>query len=366
MKPHIVFTVINDLHYDQRMQRICTSLSNAGYRVTLIGRVIEKVKPLPERNYRQIRLTLFFNKGKLFYFFYNLRLLWHLLTHRYDIYGATDLDTLVPNFIAAKIKRKPHVYDAHEYFTQLPEIINRPVVKWVWKTVERIIVPRTRYAYTINQSYADMFRYEYGTFFEIIRNAAVLRDETISKKNGQEKYILYQGAVNVGRGVEEMIEAMLFIENCKLYICGKGDVFDDCVNLVSKFGLENKVRFFGFIQPDQLRQITLNATLGFTFFSREGESYYYSLANRFFDYFHAGVPQLCVNFPEYKRINDEFEVAVILEDINPLYIAAKVNELLSNEEYYERLRQNCLEARKVVNWQMEEKKLVAFYDRIAL
>ena len=366
MKPHIVFTVINDLHYDQRMQRICTSLSDAGYRVTLVGRVIEQDKPLPKRSYRQIRLKMTFNKGKLFYLTYNLRLLWHLLNHHYDIFGATDLDTLVPHYIAATLKRKPFVYDAHEYFAQLPEIVDRPLVKWIWKAIERFVVPRTRYAYTINQSYADLFQQEYGTKFEIIRNAAVLREESLPDINNLHKYILYQGAVNVGRGVEEMIRAMQYIPDCELYICGKGDVHEECVQLVNQLGLNEKVRFLGFVQPDELRQITLNATLGFTFFTQHGESYYYSLANRFFDYFHAGIPQLCVNFPEYKRINDEFEVAMLLDNLAPETIATAANTLLTETALYQRLRQNCFAARKVINWQAEEKKLIAFYDKITV
>lgn len=363
MKPHIVFTVINDLHYDQRMERICTSLSLAGYRVTLIGRLLETHKPLPQRPYTQLRFKMPVNKGKLFYLLYNLRLLWHLLLHRYDIYGATDLDTLAPHFIAATLKSKPFVYDAHEYFAELPEVVNRPMVKWIWKKVEQLIVPRTRFAYTINQSYADLFERQYKTRFAIIRNAALLRNEIIPNIK-PEKYILYQGAVNVGRGVEQMIEAMQFINDCKLYICGKGDVYDKCTHLVQQLGLESKVTFWGYVPPDELRSITLMATMGFTFFTNEGQSYYYSLANRFFDYFHAGVPQLCVNFPEYARINQQFEIALLVNNLQPQTIAAAANRLLTDAPYYNHLRQNCLAARQVINWQNEEKKLLAFYQNV--
>lgn len=363
MKPHIVFTVINDLHYDQRMQRICNSLHKAGYRVTLIGRVVEKEKPLPPQPYKQLRFGLPFNKGKLFYLWYNLRLLWHLLWHKYDIYGATDLDTLLPHFIAATLKHKPFVYDAHEYFAQLPEVVNRPMVKRVWKTIERLIVPRCRYAYTINQSYAHFFEQEYGTKFAIIRNAALLRNEQLPNVKPN-RYILYQGAVNIGRGVEEMIQAMPLIPDCKLLICGRGDVFETCQNLVQELGLQNKVQFLGFVPPDELRKITLNATLGFTFFTQQGQSYYYSLANRFFDYFHAGVPQLSVNYPEYAQINKEFQVAVLLNDLQPQTIAAAANQLLSDTRLYQQITQNCLNARQAINWQNEEKKLIAFYEKV--
>lgn len=369
----LVFTVVNDLNYDQRMQRICGSLAEAGYEVTLIGRTMANSKPLKERSFHQKRMKVWFSRGKLFYLEYNFRLLWHFLWNRYDVFGACDLDTVMPHFLASRLKRKTMVYDAHEYFPELPEVVHRPFTRWVWKTVEKLVVPRTKYAYTINQSYADFFKKEYGTDFEIVRNAAVLRKKEATSFNAsqgydpqvfEETYILYQGAVNVGRGVEEMIQAMPFIEGCKLYVCGKGDVFEDCKNLVEQLNLKDKVRFFGFVPPEFLRQFTRHAKIGFTFFTNDGMSYYYSLANRFFDYFHGGVPQLCVDFPEYRRINEQFEVAVLLEDLEAQTIAKAANRLLQDSELYQKLQDNCLAAREEINWQEEEKKLVRFYERV--
>ncbi|MGB0839208.1 MAG: glycosyltransferase [Chitinophagales bacterium] len=363
MSKHIVFSVVNDLNYDQRMRKICTSLHQAGFEITLIGREMEHSKPLMSKPYHQIRWRMWFTRGKLFYLTYNLRLLWHFFWNKYDIQGGIDLDTLLAHYLAAKIKGRPHTYDAHEYFTELPEVVHRPVTKFIWKAIEKWIVPRTQYAYTINQTYAELFRKEYGTHFEIVRNAAVF-EESKSLKQAEVPYILYQGAVNVGRGVEEMIQAMPMIPNHHLYICGKGDQFETCQSLVEEMGLQERVRFFGFVEPEALRQITLNAKLGFTFFTKDGESYYYSLANRFFDYFHAGVPQLCVNFPEYRHINEQVEIAVLLENLSPKMIAQAANDLLNNQAKYQRLRQNCLTARKTINWQNEEKKLVALYKKI--
>ena len=38
------------------------------------------------------------------------------------------------------------------------------------------------------------------------------------------------------------------------------------------------------------------------------------MPNKFFDYIHAGVPQLCVNYPVYREINDQYTVAVMIDD----------------------------------------------------
>ncbi|MBN4065768.1 glycosyltransferase [Candidatus Amoebophilus asiaticus] len=356
----IVFSVINDLNYDQRMNRICTSLVNGGYEVTLIGRKRSYSIPLKDREYQQIRFRCFFNKGKVFYVEYNLRLFFYLLAHNYDIYGGIDLDTIVPHYLVATIKNKPLVYDAHEFFSEVEEVANRPIVKAIWKKVEGWIVPRVNYAYTVNKSIANVFEESYNKQFHVIRNVSLLTDLVVEKK--EEKYILYQGDVNIGRGLEETIEAMQSID-CKFYICGKGDIYEKLLTLPGKFGVESKVKFLGRFEPHQLLDITRKATIGITFFKNSGLNNYYSLANRFFDYIHAGVPQLTIRFPEYQRFYDEFEVGILV-DLTPENIVLAANKMLSDLAFYNQLKENCLAARHVHNWQNEEKKLLEIYNGI--
>ncbi|MEM9023155.1 MAG: glycosyltransferase, partial [Bacteroidota bacterium] len=86
----------NDLVFDQRMSRICTSLAKAGYAVTLVGRERKGSEPLREKPFQQVRLRCFWEKGKLFYLEYNLRLFVYLLRNRFDILCAIDLDTILP------------------------------------------------------------------------------------------------------------------------------------------------------------------------------------------------------------------------------------------------------------------------------
>ena len=59
----ITFTVTNDLNYDQRMQRICGSLQNAGYNVKLIGVKRKKSTELTTQIFNQKRIKIWFEKG---------------------------------------------------------------------------------------------------------------------------------------------------------------------------------------------------------------------------------------------------------------------------------------------------------------
>src|SRR4051812_15390908 len=84
----IVLTVTNDLNYDQRMIRVCSSLSRAGYEVTLVGFLRKTSKPLMERPYKQVRLPLLVEQGKLMYFHFWLKLFFYLLSCKADIFCA--------------------------------------------------------------------------------------------------------------------------------------------------------------------------------------------------------------------------------------------------------------------------------------
>src|SRR5690606_35430236 len=170
----ISFTVTNDLIFDQRMNRICETLQNAGFNCVLIGRKKKQSKKLLQKNFEQVRLHCFFQKGKLFYLEYNLRLFWYLLWLKTDVFCAIDLDTMLPNYFVAKIRKKPLVYDAHEYFTEMEEVVVRPAIKKVWKFIEKNTVPAVKAAYTVSNGYKQLFEKEYNIPFEIIRNATIL------------------------------------------------------------------------------------------------------------------------------------------------------------------------------------------------
>jgi len=360
-RKYIVLTVTSDPNYDQRMIRICTSLQQAGYEVTLIGRRKPGARPLIARPFRQVRLLQRVNRGKLFYALYNLKLFFALLFRRMDAVCAIDLDTILPVYYASRLRRKPRVYDAHELFCDMEEVVERPATQRMWRMIERHTVPHFRHGYTVNESYVREYHRMYGVSYAVVRNATVLRPFTIPEK--KEKYILYQGAVNKGRCFEQLIPAMRQVD-ARLIICGEGNFFEAAQQLAVEHGVADKVIFKGYIPPDELTRYTEQAYIGITLFVATSKSNELSLANRFFDYMHHGVPQLGARYPEYEQINREFEIACLLDTITPDSIAAALNRMLTDDAYYRRLQQHCMRAREVYCWQEEEKRLLGVYQNV--
>ena len=243
----------------------------------------------------------------------------------------------------------------------MKEIVTRPRIYKMWKSIERLAVPRFLNGYTVNGPIAEEFKKMYGCNYEVIRNIATTSVKPANTSS--EKYILYQGAVNEGRSFETLIPAMKDV-NAELIICGDGNFMQEARALVASHMVSEKVIFRGMVQPAELKKITAGAAIGITLFEHTGESNYYSLANRFFDYIQAGVPQLCVDFPVYREINNSANVAVLISDLSPASVSHAINKLLADRSEWENLHRNCLEAARIYNWEEEEKKLIHFYRNL--
>ena len=385
----------NDLVYDRRMIRIGESLTTEGYEVLLVGRQLIDSQPFSNQLIKHKRFKLFFNKGKFFYLEYNFRLFFWLLFQRFDIVCGIDLDTILPCFLVSILRGgKPCVYDAHELFTEVPEVVRRPMIRRIWLSIEKFVVPKLKYCYTVSQSVADEFDRRYHVKFEVIRNLPNRAHRPPKKEFAQQSrptpkggvrpakpptdpqresspithhpspIILYQGNLNEGRGLETAVEAMQYVEKAELWIAGDGDLGLILRGMVKDMQLENKIRFLGYVQPKDLADITQQAAIGLHISEDKGLSYQYSLANKFLDYIQAGVPQICTQFIEYQRLNDELNIAILIEKTDMSLLLIALNLLLNNTELYRTLQQNCIKAAAVLNWEMEEKKLINFYGQI--
>jgi glycosyltransferase involved in cell wall biosynthesis len=344
------------------MIRICSSLAEAGYSVKLVGVQTNASSPLIAKKYHQKRLFTPFKKGFWFYAGYNIRLFFYLLFEKADLICCVDLDTMLPVRLAGKFKKATLVYDAHEYFSQQKEIITRPGVYRVWKWIEKTFVPKFKNGYTVSQSIAAAFKKLYGVDYEVIRNMPVSATlNTAIHKEGN--LIIYQGAVNEARGLEFLIPAMETID-ATLHIYGDGNFMEQTIRLVEVNNLQHKVFLKGKLLPGDLDEITQSAYIGINLVEHSGLNQYYSLANKFFDYIQHGIPQVSMNFPEYKKINDEFDIAILIDDLNIETTRNAIKKLLDDKVLYNRLQQNCLKARQILNWQQEEKKLIQFYKNL--
>lgn len=359
---NIIFTATNDLSYDQRMQRIATSLVQAGYAVTLVGRQRPQSIPLAPQAYRQVRLPCWWQRGKAFYLEYQLRLFFFLLRQPADLFSGVDLDTALAVAAAAWLRGKPLVIDLHEYFTEVPEVVDRPFTRWVWEKVAQLVIPRASWVYTVGPALAEIFGQRYGRPVAVLRNVPWRRPSVPAP--GQPPIILYQGMLNEGRGLEAMIAAMPHLPTCQLWLVGDGDIAAQLRAQAAASSAAARITFWGYQSPAVLHALTPQATLGINLLENRGLSYYYSLANKAFDYVQAGIPSVQMDFPEYRALNARYPVFLLVPNLDPLALAATIGKLLAAPNTYAAMATACQRAAADWCWEQEQELLVSGYQAL--
>jgi glycosyltransferase involved in cell wall biosynthesis len=339
------------------------------YSVTLVGRKLKNSKPLPDTAYKTVRFPLWFTKGALFYANYNLRLFFYLLFHKADVLLANDLDTLYANHWARKLKRKCRlIYDSHEYYIGVPELVSRPKIQKFWRSIERRTLPKADVMYTVNESIAAIYREEYNREVLVVRNISDFKGIPEIKTRAElglpeDKHIvIIQGAgINIDRGAEELMEAIQLVENAILIFVGDGDVVPILKAKVAKERLEEKVMFFGKRPYDELMNYTILSDIGISMDKDTNINYRFSLPNKIFDYIHASVPVLVSDLTEIKRVVEQYDVGLVCPSHDPQEIANYLNQILTNPALQEKFKANAKKASKELTWAHECVTLKTIY-----
>ena len=369
MQKTAIVCVTNDLSTDQRVHKTCMTLQKCGYWVIEYGRLLPDSLAL-ERSYFTLRKKLLFRKGPQFYAEYNIRLFLYLMTANVDLIFANDLDTLPAAYLAAKLRNKRLIYDTHEYYTEVPELVSRPRIQAIWRTLEDYFFPKLTDILTVNASIAKLYGDKYNKTVCVSRNIpptfAPERLKTRKELDLQEnkRIIILQGTgINVQRGAEEAVQAMEFIENALLLIIGSGDVFPTLHKIVSEKKLQDKVIFKSKMPFTELRQYTMNSDLGMAIDKDTNLNYHFSLPNKLFDYIHSGIPTLSSGLIELKQIIDKYDIGYYIQNHEPKHIAKVITEIFADQVHYAIVKANTLRAKEELCWENEEKVLISIINQ---
>ncbi len=357
----IVISVTNDLTTDQRVGKTCEVLSEIGYDVLLVGRKLKNSVPV-HRNYKTVRFRLLFNTGFLFYAEFNIRLFIFLLFTKKNILFSNDLDTLLPNYVLSILLQKTLVFDSHELFSEIPELLHKPKVKDFWFCLEKSIIPKLKNVITVSGSIKNHYFKLYGVSATLVRN--IPKIEKINQKKfeintHEKKIILYQGAINVGRGIELMIDTMPLLDEFMFIMIGDGDIVKDLKERATGLDVNNKVKFLGKKTPEELKKLTLNATIGMSLEEDLGLNYRYALPNKIFDYLHANVPVITSDLPEMSALIEKYAFGEILYKRSPEILATTI-KLMTKKSYAKELTF----AKEKLNWAHEKKKLISIFNTL--
>ncbi len=365
-KDFIVYlSVTNDVITDQRIHRMATTMVERGFTVHVVGRKLLKKYDFSSFPFNIHLLKLPFRKGMFFYASYNIYLFFFLLLHRNHLLVANDLDTIIPNYFVSKLKGIPLLFDSHEYFPEVPELIHRKKIKAIWQWIEKTFVPRVNECYTVCQSIAKIYEEKYQKKFEVIRNVPYRKNVIIDKKEENNKIILYQGALNMGRGIEKVIEAMKYLPNYYFYIVGSGDIEKILKEKAFASPAKERIVFTGRVTPEHLFNYTCKAQLGISLEEPMGLNYFYALPNKLFDYIQARVPVLVSDLPEMRNIAVKYDIGRVTSEFDPYKLSYIIREMMEDTEKRNVWKRNLEKAAHELCWENEQLKLLAILDKIS-
>jgi len=333
---------------EHRMQKIAQTLQSSGLKVLLIGGAPRHAPFQSTIPSTAIRCR--WKRGALFYAEYNLRLLLTLLRHRIlQAIVAADPDTLPAAMLSALWKRCKLVYDAHESFVDVPELRHRPLRRRIWQTIERIGVRFATCRLTVNDSIAAVLHKRYDRPFMVVYNYPKVETWPKLRPPRDPLRLYYQGALNAGRGLELLIRIMPQIARAELHLIGEGYLHKSLKQLVRTLQLNRRVHFHGHLSGARLYDTIAQMDVAFNLLDANSLNYYYSSANKFFDAVSVGTPIITMNFPEYRKRMNTFEVGILLDALTVEAITEAIKQMRDPQKY-QYYRRNCIQAARYWHW----------------
>lgn len=359
MKPLVSIWTSSQLTYDQRILRIKSVMESMGMKVVVWDRATPQ--------YPDGRIRVKPTSGPSLYAALNREISRQASQQNVALHYAADIDVM-PGLIVGLRKKKeiPLLLDLHEWFPEVVELTGRPVKKMIWEWIERRSIRRATSCMTVNVSLSKIFEEKYGRSFTVVRNVPELGigGQVDVQQRLERKILYYQGALNEGRGLENVIRWMKLLPKWRLWLVGDGDIAENLRKLTDEEGLTDRVVFYGRQKPKDLPGLAAQATLGLNLLRGDSLSYYYSLANRYFDYIHNRLPAIHMDFPEYELLMKKYGIGQRLTNLSAEEFVDLVQEMTESVATYEEMVDQCELARIEYNWEKESDVLKSLLEQI--
>ena len=381
-------TMFDDPTHDSRVRREAFTVASLGCKVEILcveyersGRQVlgcslsgDRRPGAVSRGIRTYRIYVGRSKrGKLRFLRFYLKAIPKVLRTRAAMYHAQDLYSLPVAWLAAKRYGRPLIYDSHEYYLGTVSLSRRRLERSIWGIVERTFIGGTDEVITVCDSIADKLKAQYG-----VRRPRVLRNVPIWRARHRTNHLreilglgpetnilLYQGAIERGRGLVAILDALTTLKGCCFVALGDGSIRQEVKAYAARLGVSDRAFFLDPVPSEELMEYTASADVGLCLIENAGFSYYHSLPNKLFEYMAAGLPVIASDFPEIGRLVKAENVGLTVNPEDPSEIAEAVGRLTQDRHLYDICAANALRAAADRhNWDRESRILEDIYRHL--
>ncbi len=315
-----------------------------------------------------------------------LRTTWRLIgvgrRERCDVYMAVEPESWVSGLAIKLTTGRPIVFDVHEYFPTLfakffPRALGAPVT-WLTRFMMRVFARFTDEIVLTKASLDDDFK------CIRVRRTVVLNTnhlqprcteipEALRARYAERPTLIHQGIFGTYRGAYELLEAMkLLVREAPDIHCiclGRYEygTKDEYLAALRESGMDACIEVIDEVPFTEVPAWMAVSRIGLILFQPVGLEHTYGMPHKMFDYMREGLPIVGPDYAvEIARVIREADCGLLIDVTDPEAIAAAILRLLRDPEEAQRLGANGRRAVETTyNWQHEEKKLLAVFDRIA-
>ena len=351
------------LRLNSRLPRLIKRLLKRGKGINPSAETAANASAAPPRGFA--RLSLFLVNRII-----DMRFIYKAIKLRADVYHAHDYDMLLNGWIAAKLTGAALVYDAHEISTDR-EGVGPLKAKYI-ALIEKRITPEAQAVICTTGMRAEVFKERYRipmptvlqnkcNFFKmpksnVIRERLGLPDEI--------PIVLYQGGLQRGRGLRNLIKIAARLKGICLVFMGAGAQEAELMALVRQQGLRQKVFFIPKVTLQELPVYTASADIGIHLIRNTCLNHYTTDSNKLFEYLMSGLPAVMSDFPEIRKVLEGYGVGVAVNPTDLDLAVRTVQNLIDDKEQYGAMLKNIERHRQAFAWESEEGKLVNIYKEI--
>jgi glycosyltransferase involved in cell wall biosynthesis len=251
-----------------------------------------------------------------------------------DILHCHDFDTLPAGLLWGKPRRRPVIYDAHEYYAdlcrpRLPGLPGRLLYQAI-RLGERMGAHLADAVVTVDQTLAAFYRRNNRRVLILGHTPPRLTAEIPSSAlTRPELRLLYSGRLSVDRGLltyAEILRGLLAAGlPAKLVLAGVFTPAAEETRFRERLsGIEQAVEYLGWVDYDQIPALTRQADIGLALLLPEPR-YIAALPVKLFEYMAAGLPILASDFPPIQAV---FRQAQFGELVHPAAGPARAVEII--------------------------------------
>jgi len=289
----------------------------------------------------------------------------HAARTRVAAYHPHDLPPLLPAVLLGAVRRRPVVYESHEYWSA--KFPDRPMSRRLGRRIERLGCRRADLVLVVNDTIADRMALDFA-----IPRPVVVPNVTdiapiarVAEWDGASPLeVLYHGIVVPGRGVEHLVDAVALMKHpARLVVRGPDEsgLREALVERARRHGLGERFVYADPVPLSQLVEAAAGSHVGvMPFENRLG--YEVALPNKLFEYMAAGLAVVSVDLPEIRRVIDEVGNGVLCTEISAKVLAAELDALAADPDRLAAYRHRSLDAaRHRYNWDAQQHRLIDAY-----